>query len=377
VLKPSFSKKLFSITLLLFSTLSIANATAIFARQFDQTCSSCHVGVPPMLNSNGMTFLRNGLRYSNDDPTIYEKLSSDSNVSMPLSVMLQASYQKNSNNEGLTPSTMLLAAGPLTKELSTFIGTKFTYTAKADSNKSFIRLKGVKAYLQYNLDANQQVIRAGTISIYSHLGNIARSTEVINLTNDADVYISPLSMAGIKPLMGAEYSYQSDEGFIFLVAGGNSRSPNSEDSIAAALQYSNKSSFKASLIYNQFLHTTSAEDRLLYSSGDVLLGERSTLMLPIEFELGDMIINSSVVYETNDRVGTRDYYGWETTVSLALFDTANLRAAYAMDNKQSIAYGISYAHYILDSVLIMTSYSKSDLPELNNQSFMGSVLYIY
>ncbi len=65
-------------------------ATTIFARQYDMQCVACHVGVPPTLNSTGMTFLRNGMRFSKDDQTTLQQALKDEDALMPVNVFLGA-----------------------------------------------------------------------------------------------------------------------------------------------------------------------------------------------------------------------------------------------------------------------------------------------
>ena len=65
-----------------------AEATTVFARQNNMQCSSCHVGPPPMLNKTGMTFFRNGFRFSKDDLTTLERVLDDNNSLLPVGIFV-------------------------------------------------------------------------------------------------------------------------------------------------------------------------------------------------------------------------------------------------------------------------------------------------
>ena len=59
-------KLILSLFAILFTALTQANATPIFAEQYKMKCNACH-SLTPTLNKTGLQFLRNGFRFSKDE----------------------------------------------------------------------------------------------------------------------------------------------------------------------------------------------------------------------------------------------------------------------------------------------------------------------
>jgi len=152
-------------------------ATPEFAREQNAQCSVCHSNIP-MLNETGREFLRNGFRFSSDDPTSIHNMlkgKSDGSRHIPLALMLRQSY--SSNNHKVSEKVKLYAGGTLTKNVSFFGVTQKVYNHQSNSNApDYFEQKGSRAYFQVNMEGSKHVVRAGLLSPFTQFGNIEKSS---------------------------------------------------------------------------------------------------------------------------------------------------------------------------------------------------------
>ncbi|MFT5660309.1 MAG: hypothetical protein ACI9TV_000950 [Sulfurimonas sp.] len=379
-------------------TGSSVEATSIFARQYDMKCSGCHVGgVPPMMNSTGMQFLRNGLRFSKSDVTTLKK-ALDGEV-IPVGFFIGAGVKDASliaqvkNPKTGKPMTIkqdgkpenlisnLFLSGSLTEELSGFMGGKFAYTKDKVTGNRSVELLGSKVYLQYNINEAQHVVRAGVISPYTQFGNVSKASENAGVDDVPNFFSSPISMANKISIYGLDYTYLTDDGIMFLVAGGVLENTNDESNIVLGVNYDNGKNFKIGAILNSIKDTVSAQERSTYLPSEAILGERTTLMVPVEYYFGQGYFNTAVVYSTDaaDRSGntTKDYYGSESALTIPLFEAAKVRLVYTTDNNSGKSYAFSYSQLFFDSVMLGANVAKVKTDKAEFDSMSASVYYIF
>ena len=63
---------LLSLFVIIFIALPQAEATPVFAKQYNLKCAHCH-SMMPTLNKTGLQFLRNGFRFSKEDETVLKQ----------------------------------------------------------------------------------------------------------------------------------------------------------------------------------------------------------------------------------------------------------------------------------------------------------------
>ena len=386
---------LFLVVGIIVTSVSL-QATTIFARQYDMQCNACHVGVPPTLNSTGMTFLRNGFRFSKDDATTLQQALKEENALIPVNIFLGAGYKnaemtiqaKNpQTGKPMTvvkksniwnPTAVFIVAGSLTENLSTFVGGQYAYMeTDPNSDDRSMELLDKKIYLQYNLDEAKHVARAGVISPYTQLGNVVKSSENAGLNGSPDIFITPIAMANMKSIRGIEYSYLTDNGFTFLIAGGVLDNANDETNFMGAVSYFNNSDFRIALIVNQINETDSTSDKQFYTPSDYILGERTTAMIPIEYHLGYGYLNAAAVYETNDRKNTDDYYGFETTFTMPVLGNGKVYATYTTDNDSKQGYGLGGSYLIHDNLLLGFSLAKFETANADFEALGASIRLVF
>lgn len=362
-------------------TLSVsAEATAVFARQYDMKCSSCHIGLPPALNATGQQFYRNGFKFSGSDKTTIDA-AGDGEV-VPLSVFLGVRYKngegtrnvqytagpKNGQKDSITkevdetdPTFKIMSAGSINKNLSYFAGAKFAYMDDANGDKKFT-MEDRKIYLMYNSDDTASVSRVGSLSPYALLGNIKRSVEASGISSD--LHITPLVRAGaMNRVFGFDYSYKSTNGFGVLASAGTITENTTDEgqfigdqrmSYVLGLDYYNDSDFRASFIAT---HVASI-DTTVYSS-DL---DRTVFMIPVEYSMDDKIFfNVATVYEArNNTAGTDGYLGVEAAVHYEFMENALVRAIISTDDEESKTYAFKYAQMFNDNIMLGINVAKTE-----------------
>ena len=286
-------EKMIFVSLVLFIiSLEFANATTIFARQYETKCNTCHVGVPPTLNSTGKDFFRNGMRFSQSDATALQMAFSDEDPLIPIGFYLGLTNKSIEGvkltpkgdipikNDVTNPTITVMIAGSLSKNLSTFIGARFAYSEPIpnESDRELDLLRE-KVYLQYN-QTTTHVLKSGILLPYPD------TSENSGLSDIPDLYLSPVDRGNLKPLYGVEYSYMTENGFTFLIAGGVIGRSNNERSIMGEINYSSEY-FSASAILNNITAVDNESDIANYTSSEILLGERVSLMIPLEYNQKD------------------------------------------------------------------------------------------
>ena len=385
-----YMKRIGIIGALIMLMSSFAEATTIFARQYNVQCNMCHIGVPPTLNSTGMSFLRNGMRFSKSDETTLQRALGDTNRLIPVGFFVGGAYKDaevsaktpkgivTKANEVTNPTVNIFLAGSLNENLSTFIGGKYAYMdATATTNDRSLELLAKNIYLQYNVNETEHVIRGGILSPYTQLGNIRKSSENSGLADVQDQYISPLVMANMTIIRGIEYSYLMDNGLTFLAAAGVLDKANSEQNIMGALSYFNNENLRIGLVLNRIIETKSDLEKKTYTPSQVILGERTTLMVPLEYNFNYGYFNTAAVFETNSRPLTKDYYGLESSVTIPVSETGNIRFIHTTDNSDKHGYSLGVNQLMSDKILFGITVAKFDTIVADFESVSASFNYIF
>lgn len=277
---------------------------------------------------------------------------------------------KNKEN-GVTNQTLtLISSGSISKNFSAFIGGRFAYAQPNPDveQKELIRLRE-KAYLQYN-QGPTHVVRAGVLLPYPD------ASENSGLSDNPDLYISPVDRGNLKPLHGVEYSYMTENGFTFLVAGGVQGRANNERSLMGEISYDNDT-ISASVIINNITATKSEPEMQNYTQADIILGERLSIMTPLQVDFKYFYLNLTGVYEKNEKVLDEDYYGVESTITVPLFETANMRFIYTDDNKDEQGYAFKYSHIFHENFFFNFNFVKikTATKEFDSLAFGLSLIY--
>jgi hypothetical protein len=376
------SKKVFFAISILFILNEYIYATTIFSRQYKMQCSACHVGVPPMLNKTGQEFLKNGMRFSKNEKTTLEKfLSQDDNlvpigffiggVSQNATLNLQTPKgEVQKKNNVINPVLTLFTSGSINKNLSTFAGARFSYVKSDpnDSDRDFTLLRS-KAYIQYNKDENN-IAKLGVLYIYPE------SSEMSTLSRNPEIYISPMDRVNLKPLYGIEYSYFINKNLTLMLAGGIIGESNNEKSFIAGLNYE-IFNLNLGFILNNITDTKSNSEIVNYTSSELILAERLSLMIPLEYEFDFGFLNITGVYENNKKVENTDYYALETSLNIPIFENSSLRVIQTIDDRQEKAYAFKYAHILSDSIFLNANIAKVDTNIANFDTLSFNINLIY
>lgn len=367
-----------------------AEATTVFARQNNMQCSSCHVGPPPMLNKTGMTFFRNGFRFSKDDLTTLERVLDDNNSLLPVGIFVGGSYKNATltvqspkgalvkDKEVTNPTASLFLSGSLNRNWSAFAGGKFAYIEEdpLSSDRTFTTLRK-KFYLQYTNENTQHVTRVGLLSPYAQLGNVDKASEYSGLNDVPDVYLTPLAIANTKFMYGFDYTYMMNNGMSVLISAGQFDDSNNENDITVGLSYFNQENFRISAIVNKITATDSTLSQLKYTPSEHRLGERTTVIIPIEYSTSMGYLNTALVYSDVNRVPNEDYYGWETTFTIPIFEIGKVRAIFTTDNNGDVGYSLGYSQIFYESLMVSAGYTNFTTDNADFDSLGFSVSYIY
>lgn len=365
-------------------------ATTVFARQYNMQCSGCHVGTPPMLNQTGMTFFRNGFRFSKDDLTTLKRALDDNNSVLPVGIFIGGSYKNATltlqtpkgkivkDKEVTNPIGSLFLSGSLNDNWSTFIGGKFAYLEEdpLSSDRTFKMLRK-KFYLQYTNDDTKHVTRVGLLSPYAQLGNVDKGSEYSGLNDTADIFITPLTIANEKFIYGFDYTYLMDNGITFLAAAGQLDDSNNENDLTLGVSYFNNSNFRISAIVNKITATDSTSVQKKYTPSERRLGERTTVIIPLEYSTSLGYLNTALVYSDVNRKPTEDYYGWETSLTVPIFEIGKLRAIFTTDNNSDVGYSLGYSQIFYEKIMLSASYANFTTDNADFDSLSFSINYIY
>jgi len=362
-------KKRFMLSLLVmfFISLTSANATPIFAEQYKMKCNGCHT-LTPTLNQTGLSFLRNGFRFSKDDkPWLEGFLDANSSKErfLPIHGLAGINIDTKSRNE--MEKINVYMGGSMTKTISLYTVTRSTYNLKRNHN--LFGETNTRGFMQYNPKGNEHVLKIGWMDPLTMFSNTDRTLMDNALMGSglmkkapkpskkptwaktppkpkapaADAtpqekqkykvavmpkqpYILPVPYAGVGLVKGIEYSYLYDNKALFLVNYGIPSSPSyaddSEDSeITMGIELKDVDGFNFGVIY--------AHQELGNISTD-------SYIFPIEKQYFNdtFMFQQSFVYKDSDQYD-EPYYGSQTTLTYSLDEDSQIRAIVSLDRDEA------------------------------------------
>ena len=370
-------------------------ATPEFAREQSADCSVCHTNIP-MLNETGQSFLRNGFRFSFDDPTTVDNVlkgKTDGSKHIPLAMMLRQSY--SSQQHKVTEKVKLYTGGSLTKNISFFGLTQKVYNHQDNSNApEYFEGKSSRAYFQINIEDNQHVVRVGLLSPFTQFGNIVKSSadsglkggDGENEQNGKGMddnshfqtkkygqgngqgqgqgqgqgngqgngqgqgqnefaqrgnqrYKTPLQISAFSKFKGVEYSYLYNSKWLLLLSYGRPIDESNQDNSKGYAKgrvsdQSHNSDDEYQFVSGIRYYTDSGyKIGLMYNKFQAKRENTFSLLLPIEKEFDKFILNSTLVYKNNK--DQNDYYGIENSIVYSLNENSYIRAIFNMDRDEN------------------------------------------
>jgi len=372
---------------MLFGSVSL-QATPIFAAQYKMKCNGCHSMIPT-LNKTGLSFLRNGFRFSAQDETIASKFL-DANSSKERLLPIKGLFGVNvdSKNRSDVEKLNLYFGGSMTDTVSVYGVTRSTYNKPVDHN--LFGETNSRAFVQWNPDGNKHVLKLGWMDPLTMFSNLDRTLmdnalmgsglmkkapksvvkpdwaqqPILPPAPSADAtaqeiaaynmlimpkqtYTLPVAYAGVGLVKGVEYSYLYDDKVLFLVNYGiptaqTFANDDTDTDLTTGVELKDLKGFNVGLIYN---HTE--------------LGNIATdgYILPIEKEFfdGQLMVQQSFVYKESDQFED-PYYGSQTTFTYQLDDSSQLRGIASVDQdeaqKSNKGYSVTYSKSWADKYLI-------------------------
>lgn len=354
-------------------TLSL-EANPVLARQYNMECSACHSQVPA-LNDMGLSFLRNGLRTSSYDTTALKSFLDSNSTKWFIPVGAMVGVSDNSKSDSPNVLAKLYLTGTLTESLALWASSKEQFNQDKEDQKLFESTNS-QLYVQYNIMEAKQVIRAGLLSPYTQLGNVARSMAHSGLNGGEGHgmhYFSPLDHANVRKIKGAEYSYLFDNNVMLLASygeqvkeshgmGHSNAMDEDNDAFLVAVTYKTESEYKIGLIYNQ----TEVMNETFYS-----------LILPLEKEFSSFTLNSSLVYSN---LSDEDYIGLENALTFPIGDMEHIKAIFNLDRDEldnnNFGYSLGYTK-IYNMFYFTAVASRVNTETYNSNKLMGSVQLIF
>jgi len=351
------------------------HATPVFSKQYDMRCNSCH-SMMPTLNKTGLSFLRNGFRFSKDDQTMASKFldanSSESRV-LPFRGLVGVNVDSKSRDD--VEKVNMYFGGSLTSTLSAYAVTRSTYNKK--KNHNLFGETNSRAFFQWNPNDNKHVVKVGwmdPLTMFSNLDRVLMDNALMGSglmkkapksaikpswakkkplppkpgpnASPQDIkrynmkkmakqpYKLPVPYAGVGLVKGAEYSYLHNDKALFLVNYGIPSSPtyaddNEDTELTAGIELRDLGGYSIGAVYN---HT---------EIGNI---ESDAYILPIEKEFfdGQLMFQQSFVYKDSEQYD-EPYYGSQTTFTYALDDESQVRVIASADKDEAKNNSTGYA----------------------------------
>jgi len=367
-------KWLLSLIAILFGLFTHVQATPIFASQYKMKCNACH-SMMPTLNKTGLTFLRNGFRFSKDDKTMAEAfLDANSSEERVLPVHGLVGTNIDTKNRSDVEKVNLYFGGTVTDTLSLYAITRSTYNKTVDHN--LFAESNSRAFMQWNPKGNEHVIKLGWMDPLTMFSNLDRTLmdnalmgsgllkrapkslikpewaskpllpkapgsdatpQEIQAYNTAimpkQAYMLPVSYAGAGLVKGIEYSYLYNDKALFLVNYGIPSSPRYADDddteLTLGIELKDMNGYNFGIVY---MHQEIANI------------ETDSYILPIEKEFfnGQMLFQQSFVYKDTNQF-ENPYYGTQTTLTYQIDEESQVRAIISLDQDEAEEVGSGYS----------------------------------
>jgi hypothetical protein len=351
------------------------NATPVFATQYKMKCNACH-SMMPTLNKTGLTFLRNGFRFSKDDQSMASQfLDANSSKSRLLPIKGLVGVNVDTQNRSDVEKLNLYLGGSLSESMSMYAVTRSTYNM--EQNNNLFGETNSRAFFQWNPDGNKHVVKIGwmdPLTMFSNADRVLMDNALMGsglmkqapdsilkpswvqaqplppapsedatpeevaeynmLIMPKQPYMLPISYAGVGLVKGAEYSYLYNDKVMFLVNYGIpsslSYADDSEDTeLTAGIELKDIGGYNIGVVYN---HSEIGN-----------IGSTSYIV-PIEKEFfdGQMMFQQSFVYKETDQFA-EPYYGSQTTFVYEMDEETQLRGIASIDKDEAKNTGKGYS----------------------------------
>ncbi len=379
-------KLLFAIIIIVFS-ISEAEATPIFAKQYNMRCNACHTLIPT-LNKTGLQFLRNGFRFSDSDKTwLSGFLDANSSKDRLLPVHGLAGINIDTKSRKEIEKLNIYMGGSMSDTISLYLITRSTYNTK--HNHNLFGEETTRGFVQWNPDGNKHVVKLGwmdPITMFSNADRTLMDNALMGsglmkkapksskkpswakkrplpkkpgkdaspqqkkkyaiMAMPKQPYKLPVPYAGIGLVKGVEYSYLYDDKALFLVNYGIPSSPSfatdDDSELTTGVEFRDLAGYNIGFIY--------AHQELGNITSD-------SYILPIEKHFFDdqIMFEQSFVYKDSEQYND-PYYGSQTTLTYCLDEDSQLRGIFSFDkdeaSNQATGVSITYSKSWNDRYLI-------------------------
>jgi len=372
---------LLSLFVMFFLALTQANANPTFSAKYNMECSSCH-SMLPTLNAKGLKFMRDGFRFSKNEPTTLEGfINADSHKMRTdyLPIRALVGFNINSKTRKEVDKLNLYSGGTLTDTLSFYAITRSNYNAK--HNHKLFSEPASRAFLQYNIKEDEHVIKLGWMDPLMGVSNLNNRTLMDSglikaglikkapksivkpswaktppkpkkpgpdataqekkkyqmMTMPKQPYKPSVPYAGFGLVKGIEYSYLYNDKAMFLVNYGIPTAEgfvdDDEDTqLTAAFELQNLNGFNIGLVY---LHK---------ELGNI---EYDSYILPIEKYFMDeqLLFRTNFVYKDSNQY-ENDYYGNQSSLTYGIDEDTHVRVIYDVnkDEAEETNTGLSFTY---------------------------------
>ncbi len=406
-------KNVFIFVLLSYIMLSIElQATPVIANQQKMKCNACHT-MMPALNSTGQRFLRKGLRFSKNDPTMIDSfIKPDGNETRILPFAGLVGLNIDSKNRQDVEKVNLYFSGTLSENLSVYALTRSTYNAKYNHN--LFSPTNSRAYFQYNLNDTAHVFKVGYMNPFTQFLNIDRMIMDNSLMGSGlakkapqysitpswaktptpppppgpnatpeeikkyemmimpkEAYKLPIAKAGISMVKGGEYSYLYDESLLFLVNAG----------IPTSYPYATNDDWQVTVGAQLYKSDHGYNFGFIYSHQELGNIVSDTYMVPMQKEIfdGQLTYVSNLVYKDSDQY-FNPYYGFENDFIYELDEESEVRLIAAFDKDEAKvnnqAYSVTYSKLWQERFLVHLSAVRHNSPVFD-ESLMKLSIYMF
>jgi len=385
-------KSLFlSLFVIFFASLTQLQATPVFAKQYNQKCNACH-SMMPTLNATGQRFLRNGFRFSKDDPTMLSNfLEAKDNAGRLLPFSGLIGINTDTRSRKIVEKVNMYFGGSATDTISVYAITRSNFNTK--NNHNLFGDTNSRTFVQYNPKGAEHVVKVGWMYPLTQFGNSGRMIMDNGLMGSGlmkkapksklkpsfakkkpqpkkpapnatpqqlkkyammkmpkEPYKLPSIKSGIQSIKGVEYSYLYDDSVIFVVNAG----------VPVSMKSTTNDDFQVTAGAQLFQSNHGYNFGFIYSHQEVGNIETDSYMIPFEKDFfdGQFTYVANLVY-TDSSQYFNPYYGFENTLVYQIDDDTQVRGILSFDKdeaKQSNSgYSVTYSKLWSERYLIHLS----------------------
>jgi len=406
-------KSLFlSLIVVFLTSLSQLQATPVFAKQYNQKCSACH-SMMPTLNTTGKNFLRNGFRFSKDDPTMLSSFLDANDTAgrlLPFSGLVGVNV--DTKNRSTVEKVNMYFGGSVTDTVSAYAITRSTFNAKVNHN--LFGETNSRAFVQYNPKGNEHAVKVGYMHTLTQFQNTARMIMDNGLMGSGLVKKAPMSeirpswakqpplspmqgpdaslqeqkkyammampkepyklpsvKSGASGIKGIEYSYLYDDSIIFAVNAG----------VPTSMHFATDDDFQVTAGAQLWQSDHGYDVGLIYTHQELGNITLDSYMIPMEKDFfdGQLTYVAQLVYVDSDQY-FNPYYGFENTFVYQMDDDTQIRAILSVDKDEAEetnrGYSVTYSK-LWDQRLLMHFSGARIKGAVFDESLAKLSLYIF